>query len=63
VQLPTRDSLVWLLAIIGALVTYLINTPPPWEWTYNQWLAFAAFAVSTAAGWLKTSPLPGEKKP
>jgi len=56
----TRDSWIWFLAIVGAVVTYLLNQAPPWDWTYNQWLAAAAFGVGTAAGWLKTSPLPGE---
>lgn len=54
-----RDSAVWGLAIIGALMAYLIGAQvPPTEWTYMQWLQFVAAAVATLSGKLATSPLP-----
>lgn len=60
-MLNNRDSLVWTLAIFGALITYLISVDvPPTEWNYKQWLQFASAAVATISGKLATSPLKGE---
>lgn len=57
----TRDSVVWTLAILGALVTYLLSAgAPPTEWTYQQWLQFVAAAIATVSGKLATSPLKGK---
>lgn len=55
----TRDSIVWWLAILGAVVTYLIGAgKPPTEWAYGDWLQAVAFLVATISGKLATSPLP-----
>lgn len=54
----TRDSVVWWLAVLGAIMTYLIASPPPVDWTYHDWLRSLAMVVSTLAGKLATSPLP-----
>jgi hypothetical protein len=58
----TRDSLVLSLGILAAVITYLINAKPVYEWLYNDWLMAASFLVATALGKLSTSPLAGEKK-
>lgn len=55
----SRDSWILWLAIIGAIVTYLLASPPPNQWLYQDWLKAAMFIISTAAGKLATSPLPG----
>lgn len=55
----TRDSIVWWLAIIGAIVTYLIGSgKPPTDWNYGEWLQAVAFIIATVSGKLATSPLP-----
>ena len=56
----SRDSIVWTLAILGALVTYLLSVgTPPTDWNYQQWLQFVAAVVATVSGKLATSPLRG----
>lgn len=56
----SRDSIVWTLAILGALVTYLLSVgTPPTDWSYQQWLQFVAAVVATVSGKLATSPLRG----
>ena len=53
-----RDSIIWALAIGGAVVTYLIGAgKPPTEWSYGDWLQSFAFLIATVSGYLKTSPL------
>ena len=57
----TRDSWVWIVAALGALVTYLVNAEtPPTEWAYPQWLQFASFVLAWIAGKLTSSPLAGD---
>lgn len=56
----TRDSIVWWLAILGALVTYLSTSEPPTAWSYQDWIQFIAAVIATVSGKLATSPLPGE---
>lgn len=56
----TRDSVVWWLAIAGAVLTYLAAAPVPSTWSYFDWIQALAFAVATIAGKLATSPLPGK---
>ena len=55
----TRDSAVWWLGIVGAVVTYLAASRPVPEWDYYAWLQAVAFAVATVSGKLATSPLAG----
>lgn len=57
----TRDSAVWWLAIVGAVLTYLAAAPPPTVWTYGEWVQALAFGVATISGKLATSPLPGKR--
>lgn len=57
----TRDSVVWWLAILTAVLTYLIAAPPPTQWDYYEALKAVAFAVATISGKLATSPLPGSR--
>lgn len=58
-----RDSALWYLAALGAVVGYLITAQkPPTEWSYMEWLNAASFVLAWAIGKLQTSPLPGEKK-
>lgn len=55
----TRDSVIFWLAILGAVITYLMSAgAPPGQWTYQDWLQAASFVVATLAGKLATSPLP-----
>jgi hypothetical protein len=54
----TRDSALWWLAIVGAVVTYLASAEPPTHWTYHQWIQAAMFVVATVSGKLANSPLP-----
>jgi hypothetical protein len=56
-----RDSIVWWLAIVGALIAYLVSAgKPPTVWDYSQWLQFAAAVVATVSGKLANSPLKGK---
>lgn len=56
----TRDSYVLTLAIAGAILTYLAAAPPPWAWSYPEWIQAAAALVGIVAGKLATSPLRGQ---
>lgn len=57
----TRDSWLWIVAALGALVTYLVTAEkPPTEWDYMGWLQFAAFALAWVSGKLMGSPLAGD---
>lgn len=59
----TRDSVIWGLAILGALLTYLVQVgTPPTEWPYSEWVKALAFLVATLAGKLATSPLPSKEE-
>lgn len=57
-----RDSAVWWLIIVGALVTYMADKPAPAGWHYADWMQFAAFIVATLAGKLSTSPLASQQE-
>lgn len=60
----TRDSVLWWLAILGAVATYLASSEPPTHWTYHQWIQAAMFIVATVSGKLASSPLPhSDEKP
>ena len=58
----TRDSAIWWLAIVAAVLTYLIAAPPPTQWDYYEWLKAIAFGVATISGKLATSPLPSKRE-
>ena len=60
--MPTRDSVVWWIGIVGAVLTYLLASDPMPMWDYYGWLKAAAFAVATISGKLATSPLKGDPK-
>lgn len=55
----TRDgALLWFLAA-SSLVAYLMTAASsPVDWTYHEWLQFAAFACAWAIGKLQVSPAP-----
>jgi hypothetical protein len=57
----TRDSIIWWLAIAGAVLTYLAAAPSPADWTYADWVKALAFVVATLSGKLATSPLPSKE--
>ena len=54
-----NSSLLWLGAI-AAVITYLSNSIPLTEWSYNDWLKAASFVVAWLMGKLDTPP---KKKP
>lgn len=53
----TRDSMLWTLALLASILTYLAAAPPPTQWTYPEWVQAAAFLVATLSAKLATSPL------
>lgn len=58
----TRDSVVWWLLIVGAVLTYLSQAPDPRTWSYQQTVQALSAVVAIIAGKLATSPLPGKPK-
>lgn len=56
----TRDSMIWWLGIIAAVLAYLSASESPAVWAYTDWVQAAAFVVATISGKLATSPLRGE---
>lgn len=60
--MPTRDSIVWWLGIVGGLIVYLAAAAPPTQWDYYAWLQFAGVVIATVSGKLATSPLAGAPK-
>ena len=58
-----RDSVLWVLGIAAAVLTYLGAAPSPVEWSYAEWIQAAAFCVATIAGKLSSSPLAGKTDP
>lgn len=59
----TRDSAALWLPVIGAVVTYLLNTAPPTQWDYHQWLMAIAAIVAAVSTKLMTSGLAGKNDP
>jgi hypothetical protein len=54
----TRDSaLLWLPVIVSAC-TFLGTMPPPWRWTYTQWIQTASAAAAGLSLKLQSSRLP-----
>jgi hypothetical protein len=56
-----RDSILWYLIVLGAVLAYLQSTESPADWHYDDWIKAASFVVATIAGKLSSSPLPGAK--
>lgn len=56
---PTRDSLIWFVALGASVVAYLMASEhPPSEWDYREWLKAAAAAFAALSTKLQASPLP-----
>lgn len=53
-----RDSVVWWLGVIAAVLAYLSQEPAPNAWTWAQWIQLASFVVGVVSAKLSTSPLP-----
>ena len=58
--MASRDSWLWTLGIVAAVLTYLGAAPAPFDWGWAEWVQFAAFVVATVSGKLATSPLRGQ---
>ena len=57
----TRDSALWTVAALAAVVGYLITArEPPTAWSYQEWLQACAFVLAWLAGRLSSSPLAGQ---
>lgn len=55
----TRDSALWALAALSAVVGYLMaDGRNPAEWAYGDWLKAVAAAALWLTGKLSTSPRP-----
>lgn len=61
--MPTRDSMIWWVLMIGAVLGYVATLPAPTTWSYEQWMNAAVVIVGIIAGKLATSPLAGAPKP
>ena len=60
----TRDSIVWTLGLVAAIIGYLVTSAtPPTQWTYMQWLQAVAFILAWVMGRLSSSPLAGDNTP
>ena len=55
----TRDSKIWTLMTLGAILGYLSTTENPMTWDYAQWIQAGLFIVAWATGKLANSPLKG----
>ena len=56
----TRDSLVWWLGLIGAVLTAVANEAGLFPEAWYRYINLAALLVGVVSGWMKTSPLRGE---
>ena len=54
----TRDSLIWPVAALGAMLAYLAAAEPIPTWGYYDWIQFIAAGVAMVSGYLNKSPLP-----
>ena len=59
----SRDSVVWWLGMIGAVLAAVVNQTGLFPVEWYPYINATAFIVGVISGWMKTSPLPGEKKP
>lgn len=57
-----RDSAMWTLAVVAALLTYLSASQPPTMWSYYDWIRAVSAVVGIISAKLSTSPLPGAAK-
>ena len=59
----TRDGLTLWLCGAAALTAYLLSAgAPPNEWSYQQWLQFAAAGAGWGIGKLQASPVASSKE-
>ncbi len=58
----TRDSLIWWVGMIGALLTALANNGGLFPVEWKPYIDLAALLVGIISGKLATSPLAGAKK-
>ena len=59
----TRDGAVLWVVALGALAAYLLSVgTPPTDWSYKQWLEFAAACAMWGAGKLQVSPVPSSRE-
>jgi hypothetical protein len=60
----TRDSWIWLVGLLAAVVGYLMTAQkPPTAWSYMEYLQAASFILAYIVGRLSSSPLAGDKTP
>lgn len=58
-----RESWIWYLGIVSAVLVYLSQSEPPASWDYAQWIQAAAFVVATISAKLSLSPLARGDRP
>jgi hypothetical protein len=59
-----RDSIMFLLLLVVAVVGYLITAQkPPTDWGYMEWLQACSFVLAWVVGKLSGSPLAGNSTP
>jgi hypothetical protein len=56
----TRDSFVWWVGLIGAIVTGLAASADLFPLEWKPYITVAALVIGSVSGWMKTSPLVGE---
>jgi hypothetical protein len=56
----TRDSAALWLPVAGAVLAYLLASPPPTQWSYYDWLRAAAAVIAASSTKQMTSSLPGK---
>lgn len=54
---PTRDSMVWIVLLIGSTLTYLATAGDPRQWTYNELIGHLAALFAVISAKLQGSPL------
>lgn len=45
-----RDTLIIASTALAALITFLIGSPPPTQWSYTDWLTAASLALAWFSG-------------
>jgi hypothetical protein len=56
-----RDSIVWSLGLAAALLTAIVNQAGLFPAAWYPWIGFAALLVGVISGYLKASPLKGNR--
>ena len=57
-----RDSVLWWVGIVGAILTALANQAGLFPAAWYGYINLAAVLVGVVSGYLKASPLPGAPK-